>query len=244
MANTTVETGAVPAPKNLLARFVGIITSPRATYESVVAQPRWLGMLVLTTLIMAVCTTLPMTTEAGKEAALDQQVKQMESFGMKVDDAAYAQMQKRSAITPYITAVSIIVVSPIMAVIFAGILFAIFNAAMGGTATFKQVFTVFVHASAISALGQLFTGPFNYFRGAMTSATNLAVLLPMLPDTSFVGKLAGMIDLFVIWWVVVLSMGLAVLYRRKTQSIAIALFSIYAVIALAVAAFMSRGGTH
>jgi hypothetical protein len=66
----------------------------------------------------------------------------------------------------------------------------------------------------------------------------------MLPDTSFVGKLAGMIDLFVIWWVVVLSMGLAVLYRRKTQSIAIALFSIYAVIALAVAAFMSRGGTH
>ena len=244
MANTTVETGVVPAPKNLLARFVGIITSPRATYQSVVAQPRWLGMLVLTTLIMAVCTTLPMTTDAGREAALEQQVKQMESMGFTVNDQMYEQLQKRMAYAQYTTAGSIVVISPIMAVIFSGILFAIFNAAMGGTATFKQVFTVFVHASAVSALGQLFTGPFNYFRGAMTSATNLAVLLPMLPDTSFVGKLAGMIDLFVIWWVIVLSIGLAVLYRRKTQSIAIALFSVYAVIALAVAAFMSRGGTH
>jgi hypothetical protein len=244
MPNTSVETGAVPAPKNLLARFVGIITSPRSTFEAVVAHPRWLGMLVLTTLIMAVCTTLPMTTEAGREAALEQQVKQMESMGFTVNDEMYSRMQKQMGIAPYTTAGGVLVVSPLMAVIFSAILFAVFNAAMGGTATFKQLFSVWVHASAISALGQLFTGPFNYFRGAMTSATNLAVLLPMLPDGSFAAKLAGMVDLFVIWWVIVLSMGLAVLYRRKTQSIAIALFSVYAVIALGVAAFMSRGGTH
>ncbi|HEX6973998.1 MAG TPA: YIP1 family protein [Vicinamibacterales bacterium] len=244
MANTSVETGAVPAPKNLVARFVGIITSPKATFESVVAHPKWLGMLVVTTVIVAVCTTLPMTTEAGKEAALDRQVKQMESFGMKVDDVAYERMQKQMAYTPYITAVSILVMSPLMTVIFSGIVFAIFNAAMGGTASFKQVMAVWVHAGAISALGQLFTGPMNYFRGTMTSATNLAALLPMLPETSFVGKLAGMIDLFAIWWVIVLAMGIAVLYRRKTQPIAIAFFSLYAVIALGVAAFMSRGGTN
>lgn len=244
MANITVETGAVPAQMNLLARFIGIITAPRATYEAIVAHPRWLGMLVLTTLIMAVCTTLPMTTEAGKEAALEQQVRQMESMGFEVNDQMYAGLQKQMAIAPYTTAGGVIVMSPLMGLLFSGILFAVFSAAMGGTATFKQVFTVFVHASVITTLGQMFTGPFNYVRGATTSATNLAVLLPMLPDGSFISKLAGMIDLFAIWWVVVLSMGLAVLYRRKTQPIAIALFSIYAVIALAVAAFMSRGGTN
>jgi hypothetical protein len=47
MANTTVQTGAAPAPKSLLARAIGIITAPRATYESVVAHPKWLGMLAL-----------------------------------------------------------------------------------------------------------------------------------------------------------------------------------------------------
>ena len=84
--------------------------------------------------------------------------------------------------------------------IIAGILFAIFNAALGGEASFKQVFAVVVHAgrsrrarrsssrcrSTISA-------------GSMTSATNLGVLLPMLPRSSFVGTLLGMIDIFLVW---------------------------------------------
>jgi hypothetical protein len=79
----------------------------------------------------------------------------------------------------------------------------------------------------------------------MTSATNLSVVLPMLPDGSFAARLAGMIDLFLIWWVIVLAMGLAVLFRRRTQPIALSLFGVYAVIALIAAAVMSRfGGTH
>jgi hypothetical protein len=36
---------------------------------------------------------------------------------------------------------------------------------------------------------------------------------------------------------------LGVLYRKRTQSVAITLFSIYAVIALAVAGVMSMGGS-
>ena len=63
MANTTAETGAAPAPKSLPARFIGIIMSPRDTFASVAANPKWLGMLVLTTLIVMVCAVLPMTTD-------------------------------------------------------------------------------------------------------------------------------------------------------------------------------------
>ena len=37
-------------------------------------------------------------------------------------------------------------------------------------------------AGVISALGQLFTGPINYFRGAVTSATSLGALLKAKMD--------------------------------------------------------------
>lgn len=225
---------------SLVARFMGIITAPRATYESVVAHPKWFGMLVLTTLLTTVCMTLPMTTEAGREALLENQVRQMESFGVQVNDEMYAQMRGRIGIAPYTTAAGILIVSPIIAAALAGILFAIFNAAMGGNATYKQVYAVVVHAGAIQTLGQLFTGPLNYFRGTMASATNLGVLLPILPDGSFAQKLAGMVDLFLIWWVFVLAIGLAVLYRRRTQPIALSLYGVYAVIALIAATIMSR----
>ena len=47
------------------------------------------------------------------------------------------------------------------------------------------------------------------FAASMTSATNLSVLLPMLPDGSFAARLLGMIDLLLIWQVIVLAIGLA-----------------------------------
>jgi hypothetical protein len=224
---------------NLFARFIGIITAPRATYERIVTRPTWLGMFLLTSIIIGFGAALPMTTEAGKQAAVDQQVASIEAFGMQVSDEQYAQMQQGTARLPYITAASVIVGSLVWWLVLAGILFAIFNAALGGEARYKQILSVLVHASVISALQQLFTGPLNYFRGSVTSATSLSALLPMLDDTSFAGKLAGTIDLFIIWQVVVLSMGLAVLYRRKTQPIATTFFVMYAVIALGIAYFMS-----
>jgi hypothetical protein len=113
---------------------------------------------------------------------------------------------------------------------------------MGGSATFKQLFAVLIHAGVISSLQQLFTGPLNYFRGAVTSATNLAVLLPMVDPKSFVGRILSMTDLFLIWYLLVLAIGLAVLYRRRTQPIALALYGVYAVGVVLIAAIWSRVG--
>ena len=225
-----------------MARFIGILTAPRETFKAVAAHPKWFGMLAVTTLIVALFTALPMTTEEGKQAALDQQVSQMEAFGMEVGDEQYERMRRNMGFSVYTTAGSIMVFAPIMALIISGILFAVFNAAMGGEASFKQVLAVVAHAGVISALSALFTGPLNYFRGVMGSATNVGVLLPMIDEKSFVGRLLGMTDLFIIWWLVVLAIGLAVLYRRRTQPVAIALLAVYAVIALCVAAVMSSFG--
>jgi hypothetical protein len=161
-------------------------------------------------------------------------------FSGQVNDQQIQAMERMAPYVGYGTVVYMLVLVPIFMVIISGILYAIFNAAMGGNATFKQVLTVVVHAGPIGLLSQLFTVPLNYFRGTMTSATTLAVLLPMLPDKSFLARLLGMIDLFLIWQLVVLSIGLAVLYRRRTQPIATALLVVYAIIAVIVA-FVRRG---
>ena len=250
MTDTSAAAASTSAPKNLVARFIGIITSPRDTFQSVAAHPKWFGMLAVTTVIVAFFSALPMTTEAGRQATIDQQVQSMKSFGFEVTDQMYDQMERGAGRLPYTTAISVLVISPIFAVIVAGILFAVFNAAMGGEAAFKQVFSVVVHAGAVSALSAAFSGSVNYFRAAsgnasssMGSVANLGALLPMLPEQSFIGHLLGTIDIFLVWYVIVLAIGLAVLYRRKTQPISIGLLAVYAIIALAIAAFKtSRGG--
>jgi hypothetical protein len=238
MANTTAQTGAAPAPKSLAARFIGIITAPRGTYTSVVAYPKWFGMLALTVLGLGLLIGGFLMTKVGQEAWLEAALNS--PFAGQVSEQQVQGMEKMAPYVGYITLVYMLVFMPVVTVIVSGILFAVFNAAMGGTASFKQVFTVVVHAGPIGVLSQLFTVPLNYFRGTMTSATTLGVLLPMLPEKSFAARLLGMIDLFVIWQLIVLSIGLAVLYRRRTQPIATALLVVYAIIAVIVA-FVRRG---
>jgi hypothetical protein len=65
------------------------------------------------------------------------------------------------------------------------------------------------------------------------------VFVPFLDEKSFLSRLLGTIDLFQIWWLVVLAIGLGVLYKRRTGPIATSLLTVYAVIILAIAAVRS-----
>lgn len=243
MSDATVidpsATGTSPEP-GLIARAIGIITAPTATYAHVVRRPKVAGMLFLVAVIMGLASGLPQFTERGRAAALEMQVQSMERFGMTVTDEMYQQMEQRSHsnLSGYMAIVSMIVGVPFGAVIMTAILWAVFNTVMGGSATFKQVMAVVVHSQIISALGTAFAAPIMYARGVMSSSVaNVGALLPMLDETSFVAKFLGMIDFFAIWWIIVLSIGLAALYKKKARSIATGLFVFYGLIALAFAYF-------
>jgi hypothetical protein len=236
MADTSAQSGATRPPTSLLSRFIGIITAPRATYESVVANPKWFGMLALVSVLMALLVGGFLLTKVGQEAWLD-----AATATGPVSEQQYQGMEKMAPYVGYGTIAFFLIAGPLMLAVISGILFAIFNAALGGDASFKQVFTVAVHAGPIGLLAQLFTVPLNYMRGSMSSATNLGVLTQsMVDDSSFIAKLLSMIDIFIIWQLFVLAIGLAVLYRRRTQPIATSLFVVYAVIAVIVA-FVRRG---
>lgn len=236
MTTTTSDPQAAPVSKDLFSRFVGVVFSPQETFRGVIAVPRWFGMLALITVFMALATFGFLSTEVGRQALLDQQVSQMEAFGIQVSDQQYEQMEDRLALSAYLGAGAQLIMIPLMYLVISGILYAIFSAIMGGVASFKQLYAVVVHAGAISVVQQLFVLPLNYARGSMSSPTNLAALLPMLPEGSFLTYLLGTIDVFVIWWLVVLAIGLGVLYNRRTQPVAITLFAVYAVVAVIIAA--------
>lgn len=234
MTSTAVRAGVAPPPRSLASRVIGMLTAPRATYESVVAHPQWLGMLALVTIGMAVLVGGFLMTQTGQAAWLE--TAATSSFGRPVSDQQLEAMQRMSGFIGYITACAIVVMAPLITALVAGVLFAVFNAALGGDATYRQVFAVVVHTGPIGLLGQLFTVPLNYARGTMTSATNLGVFAQaFLEEQSFLARVLSRLDLFVIWQLIVLSMGLAVLYRRRTQPVATTLLVFYLGVAIVIA---------
>jgi len=221
---------------SLPARIIGVLTSPRATYADVAARPRWLGVLLFVILVGGAGTFVFLSTDVGKQALLEQQVRFMEGFGVKLNDAQYQRMEAGVARAPYTGALGQAISLPLIALIVAGIALGVFNAILGGDATFKQVYAIVAHSGVVITLAQLFGLPLAYARETMSSTTNLAVFLPFLDENSFPARLLGSIDLFQVWWIVSLSIGLGVLYRKRTGPIATTMIVIYVAIALIIAA--------
>ena len=222
-----------PALPNVFARAIGIITSPKATFEAVIKHPRSVGILFVVALLTGTSNSAFSLTERGRQAQVDFQGQQMERFGVTVTDEMYARMETQSRYAPYTGFVGTFIAFPIFVLIISAIFYAIFNAIMGGTAEFKQVMAVASHAWMVPTLGALFAGVLNFMRGSIQpSVANLGMLLPMLPERSFAANIAGAVDVFQIWFITTLSIGLGVLYKKKTSGIATVLFILYAVIAI------------
>ena len=97
--------GTLPAAKGLLARAVGVLTTPRSTYASIAAHPRVVGALALTAAVMVTGTLVFLNTEVGQQAVIDQQVQQAEAFGRPFNDEQYARLEQFAPYLGYIGAV-------------------------------------------------------------------------------------------------------------------------------------------
>lgn len=228
------SSGPAQTSPGLFGRVFGVLISPRETYTAVAASPRWFGVLAVILVVMVTAQGVFLSTEVGKEALLDIQVRTLESFGVNISDQMYTQMESRLAYAPYTGAVQQLIFIPLACALVAGLLVGVFTMLLGGSGTFKQVYSIVVHSGVVTAVQALFNMPLSYARGEFASA-NLAVFVPMLDEMSFVTRFLGAIDLFLIWWSVNLAIGVGVLYKRKTGGIATSLIGVYVLIALVLA---------
>ena len=238
MTNVSAAQRPQAAQKSLVARLIGVILSPADTFRSIVAHPTWLGALVTVVLVIAGGNFALLSTEVGQQALLDQQIRTSEAWGQTVTDAQEERMEEMLPVMRYVTLGSTIALAPIITFALAGLLFGVFTAGLGGSATFKEVLAVVTHAGAVSILATLFTLPLNYARESLSSSTNLGVFTPFLDEGTLPARFLGLIDLFLVWWVVVLAIGLAVLYKRRTGPVAFSLLGAYIGIAAVIALIM------
>jgi hypothetical protein len=240
----SASTPAVPAPGSLVARLVGVIFSPGATFAKLLPKAPWVGALAVVTLLTAGGQYAFLSTEVGQEAMVDQQVHQAElRNGGNITQQQIDMFESLKTKNRYFVGGAILIFGPIFTFVFAGIYFGVFNALLGGDASFKQVLAIVTHSGAVNIVQTLFVLPLNYVRGSASSATTLGVFVQSFMDeTNFVARVLGMIDLFIVWNLVVSAIGLGVLYRRKTGPIFWSLMGVYVVIVLAIAGVMRAFG--
>jgi hypothetical protein len=110
--------------------------------------------------------------------------------------------------------------------------------------SYSQILAVAAYAGVILALRQAIAAPINYLQESLASPTTLVRVFAMLDEASPIARFLGVIDLFVVWWIVTLAVGISVLAQRPTRRLALAFTGAYLVLALLAALAMAvSGGT-
>ena len=239
-----VPPGAAPAAtplpprQGVFARAAGVIRRPRDTMARLEAAPRWIDVLVLYTVAAAVALALLYSTEIGRQALVDQWERTSFAFGREVDDREYARLVAMSEIGAAYGAGVAVANGPVTVIAVAALLFGALRRGSGGP-RFRQVLAVSAHAGLLLALRQIVAAPIAYARETTASATSLGVWFPLFDEGSAAARFLGMIDLFVLWWAVVLAIGIAGLYGRPTRPLAGAFVGVYVGLAALLAGVMA-----
>jgi hypothetical protein len=236
---------------------VGVIRRPAATFRQVVAAPSWAGVLLFSAIVGAVPGAALMETQVGRQAQVDQWERTATAFGRDVDDAAYARLQGLSGADGVEYAIASALVSgPVLTVVIAVLLPVVFRSGPNGfgkagaappttapeAVGFWQSLAVAAHAGVILTLRQVIAAPVTYARESVSSGASLGVWFSPLDEASPISRFLGAIDLFVVWWLVVLAIGTAVLFGRRAGRVGALFVGIYAALALLLAIAMAVTG--
>jgi len=232
--------------KPLAARMAGIIAAPRSTVAELCAGPRppWLDVLSIATLSSFAAAAGLLVTKVGRTALLDQWERTATAFGRPVDDAAYARLQDLSTHGVVYSAGMALLTGPVLAMVVTAVLVVLLRAVRERQVKVVTILSLAAHASVILALRQLVSAPINYLSETLTSPTTLAQLLMGVDEASPLARFLGVIDLFVVWWAIVLALGVASLTGRHALPLVLTFTGIYVAIALLLAlAMAATGGT-
>lgn len=226
----------------MMRRVIGVVGAPRSTFHSLAAEPRWAGVLLLTFALSAVSSALLLQTDSGQLALVDRWERAALAFGHEVDDAEYARLEALSRYGPGYAVATRLAQGPVIAAALAALISVWFGRTGPRIASYQHALAVVVHAGVILTLRDLIAAPFQYAGETLASPTTLSTLFPLFDEASAIARFFGMIDLFVVWWAVALSIGISAVYGRRVRPVLAALLGGYVAAAVLLVIVMALAG--
>jgi hypothetical protein len=225
---------------NPLQKLIAVFSDPAAAFENIKLFPDWLIpflLMMAATIIFAVSTSdlqIKMQTEIINnneripEDAKEKIIEDMEN------QTPMSRNLKAAGFTAVFVGLSYLAVS--------GALFIFGNFVFGGAATYKQLFALYSWASLIGLAELAVKIPLIISKGSMQVFTSLALLMDVSEAHTLLFKFLNIFDIFTIWEIVVVAIGIAVTYRFTKSKAYLAVlipYSIYKAIAIGLSTLFS-----
>ncbi len=224
-----------------MSRVTGVLVHPRSTMAEVVRHPAFMTTWVVVLLAVVICGGLLLSTPVGQQALVDERVRVSESLGQRVYDAEYAGLQANPPLLAYLTSGGrLLLTPPITLLVAAGLM--VLARLDGARVPMKTALAVVVHASVVLALQQVIATPLHYLYESLTSPTNVAGILRVFDEGTWPSRVFGAIDVIGLWWMWLLSVGLAAATNRPARRYLLRFTAVYVGVAAVVAAMFALAG--
>ena len=226
---------------SVLSNIINIYIAPNKVFEAV--KDFNLKKALVPLLILAVVGVISfwaiqdLVTEVGYDTALER----IENSSRIPDDQKeeiIANMDERMSGTNYMGLIFSFLGNPIAVFFMSLVALIVGNTIMGGSAKFGQLVNITSWAYMISILENIVKIPLMLSKWSLEVYTGLGVL-GIGEKGSFIHSLFAAIDIFAIWRIIVIAIGMGIIYNKKTRPYAIAMLAAWFVLRLIGAGFSS-----
>ncbi|HOX85047.1 MAG TPA: YIP1 family protein [bacterium] len=232
----------------LISRIINVFAAPQLTFRAVQIRPAWVIPLIVLILIGVLVGEVvgPIAMREQTEKAID--MLRARDMSQEQIDAAMQAMENnpmtKAMRHPVARALVIVLVSLLSVFFLAALWLLVGKVIFEGRVTFGQMLGLVTYHSFISTLGGLIKLPLMVAKSSVDVHFSLATFLNITPTgflQNFFYALMSKIEIFSIWSLAVLAIGLAVLVSKPLKSVLPWVIGIYAIYYLGSSAFYALG---
>jgi hypothetical protein len=201
------------------ARLFGVFYEPGKVFADVAEKPRWGIAPILVSILVGLALVYAISSHIGWETTIRQTLSnnpRMADLPAEQREKAIATGTKIASIGGWIGA---ILGAPFSVLIIAGVLTGLFNGLLGTELKFAKMFAITAYALVVRALLAALLILLAYLKppeefNIQVSPFSPAAYMNRLENPKWLMSLAGSLDLFTIWSVILLAIGFSVAARK------------------------------
>ncbi len=229
---------------SILSNVINTYTAPDKVFKAVKDfnfKKALIPLLILAVVgVISFWTIQDLATEAGYDAAIER----IESSSRIADDQKeeiIAKMDERMSGPNYMGWIFSFLGNPISVFFMALVALIVGNTFMGGSAKYGQLVNITAWAYMVAILEAIVKIPLMLSKWSLEVYTGLGVL-GIGEKGSFINSLFAGIDIFAIWRIVLIAIGMGIIYNKKTKPYIVAMIITWFVLRLIGAGFSSFFG--
>ncbi len=206
-------------------KIMYIFTNPNKTLATLRTNPTWLLPLLLIMAMTVIFTvaTKDLMIEYRKEVILNS-----DKIPEEQKDLMLERMDNMTPKAYYIQSIGGGLVGLVLVYLFASAIFIfVGNFILGGKASFKQIFSLYVWGNMVSLIELPVKGGLALAKGSAQVYTSLAVLMDPAQNKTVLFQLLNAVDVFNIWRIILWAIGFAYIYHFSPKKSYITVISIY-----------------